>query len=111
MHTFKPGDFAHYSPWTDVIPFVVTSVSPSGKTVKVKRVSFKRTERARAESAGIPGDAWPLSLDDVEIARDKDGKPLTGAVEETFRSIGGRPHALGGRLLLPGFAAYSDPHF
>jgi hypothetical protein len=110
IHKFKVGDFVHYSPWTDVIPFVVTEVSPSGKTVRVKRLSFKRTERARAESGGIPGDAHPLSLDDVEVARDKDGKPITGACVETFRSIGGRPHSLGGRLLWPGFKAYTDPH-
>lgn len=101
MHQFKVGDYASTCPLSDHHPVVVTHVSPSGKTVRVRSVRFT-IKPGRAEM-------WRhYGLEDVDIEGE-------GGLEETYkfttRKRGGAAFRGPGGRLTPGFCSYYDPHY
>ena len=96
------GDYAHTSVGSDRYPYVVTYVSPSGKTVKASRVRFDIKEEFHGKCFGLS-----ITSDMVENIESCDD-------ERTFRLTTRRGRTRlrsGGTILSPGFESYMDPHF
>lgn len=118
MHQFRVGDYASTSHLSDQSPVVVTHVNASGKTIRVRRLSFT-IKPGHAEFGAHYGiddvqDVEPAEMRASEAADNEDGYYDSQFCEETYRFTtrkrgGARFRGPGGRLSA-GFCSYRDPH-